>query len=302
MTDLTAANFVAADSNHILKVSNLTKAYRTGKGIFDISFTLEKGTIMGIIGLNGAGKTTLLSCLTGFLEWDSGEVEFSVGAESYDQVEPAVLENLGIVAAEYGFPGFFTAKTVNHIMSTVYKNWDSARFFQLLERLDLQPRLKTAKYSTGMKTKLAIAIALSHNAKILVLDEATNGLDVRASAKVRELLHEHVESGENSIILTSHIMGEIERISDSIMFIDDGKVMFNQSRDDLLHQYKAFHVTTKMLEDIDPRDIIKIRKEAYTTIVIVREPREFAEKYAIEPAALPLDSIIEIFLEGDDAA
>jgi len=290
------------DTNHILKVSNLSKAYSTGRGIHDISFTLEKGTIMGIIGLNGAGKTTLLSCLTGFLEWDSGEVEFSIGDEWYDQVEPDVLENLGIVAAEYGFPGFFTAKTVNHIMSTVYKNWDTVRFFQLLEKLDLQPRLKIAKYSTGMKTKLALVIALSHNAKILVLDEATNGLDVRASAKVRELLHEHVENGENSIILTSHIMGEVERISDSIMFIDDGKVIFNQNRDDLLHQYKAFHVTTKMLEDIDPCDIIKVKKEAYTTIVIAREPGEFAEKYAIEPVVLPLDSIIEIFLEGDDIA
>jgi len=302
MKDFTTTNLAASSTEHILTVTNLSKTYSTGKGIHNITFALEKGTILGIIGLNGAGKTTLLSCLTGYLEWDFGDMQYNFDGGTFTQVEPAVLENLGIVTAEYGYPGFFTAKTVCHIMVSTYKNWDSDRFYHLLSTLEVEPRLKIAKYSTGMKTKLAIAVALSHGAKILVLDEATNGLDVRAASRVRDLLYEHVESGENSIILTSHIMGEIERISDKIMFIDDGKIKFNVSKDDLLHQYKAFHVTAQKLADIDRTDIIKIKKEMYSTIVIARDPHNFAKKYAIQPAALGLDGIIEIFLEGDDVA
>ncbi|MCL2202863.1 MAG: ABC transporter ATP-binding protein [Defluviitaleaceae bacterium] len=286
----------------VLTVRNLSKCYSTGKGIKNVSFELQKGTILGIIGLNGAGKTTLLSCLTGFLNWDAGDVKYSLSGKTYNKVQNEVLENLGIVSAEYGFPGHFNAKTVCSIMSNTYKKWDKARFYHVLEQLELDSKLKIVKFSTGMKTKLAIAIALSHNAKILVLDEATNGLDVKASAKVRELLHTHVADGENAIILTSHIMGEIERMSDAIMFIDDGNIRFNCNKDDLMHQYKVFPMTSKRLGEIDRKDLIRIKKGDHAVRVIAKDPKAFSEKYTIEPEVLPLDTIIEMFLEGENVA
>jgi ABC-2 type transport system ATP-binding protein len=288
--------------NNVLTVNNLSKIYNTGRGINNVSFSLEKGTILGIIGLNGAGKTTLLSCITGFLDWDCGDIKYSWGDKSYHKVEPDVLENLGIVATEYGFPGHFNAKIVCSIMARVYSHWDSTKFNKLLEQLELEAKLKIRKFSTGMKTKLAIAIALSHDTKILVLDEATNGLDVKAAATVRDLLYAHVANGENSIILTSHIMGEIERMSDSIMFIDNGNIRFNCNKDNLLHQYKVFQLTSKKLTAIDQNDLIKIKKGEHTVRVIAKDPKAFSVKYAIEPEVLSLDTIIEIFLEGENVA
>jgi len=286
----------------ILTVSNLSKVYSSGRGIRSVSFELQKGTILGVIGLNGAGKTTLMSCLTGFMDWDSGDVEFNFGEKAYAKVKPEVLERLGIVVSEYGFPGHFSAKTVCGIMENAYRNWDKAKFFAILRELELDPGIKTRAFSTGMKTKLAIAIALSHNAKILFLDEATNGLDVKASAKVRELMHAHVADGENAIVLTSHIMGEIERMSDAVMFIDDGDMKFNCNKDDLLHMYKVFPMTTETLGGIDRRDLMRIKKNEHTVRVIAKDPKLFSEKYAMQPEALPLDTIIEIFLEGENAA
>ena len=286
---------------NILKVTSLTKLYNNGRGIRNISFELKPGTILGIIGLNGAGKSTLISCLTGFLKWDSGQIEYCFGGEKHNKIKPTLLNDLGIVTSEYGFPGHFTAKIISRIMSYTYKNWDAARFQEILQHLELDYTLKTSKYSTGMKTKLAIAIALSHNAKILVLDEATRGLDVRASSKVRALLHAHVESGENAIILTSHIMGEIERLSDEIMLIEDGDVQFNSNKDDLLHQHQIFTVTSKQLGSIERSDIAKIRREDHTIHIIARDPRAFYEKYNIESTHSTLERVVELLLEGDAA-
>jgi len=286
---------------NVLKVTNLTKVYNTGRGIRNINFELKQGTILGIIGLNGAGKSTLISCLTGFLRWDSGQIEYNFNGVTHNKIKPALLNDLGIVTSDYGFPGHFTAKIISRIMSYTYKNWDAAKFQEILKHLELDYKLKTSKYSTGMKTKLAIAIALSHNAKILVLDEATRGLDVKASSKVRALLHAHVENGENSIILTSHIMGEIERLSDEIMLIEDGDIQLNSNKDDLLHQHQIFTVTSKQLDAIDRSDISKIRKEDHTIYVIAKNPKDFYAKYNIESIHSTLERVVELLLEGDAA-
>ena len=284
----------------ILSVNNLTKVYSSGKGVRNITFDLEKGTILGVIGLNGAGKTTLMSCLTGFLDHGSGSREYHFDDKVYNNVAPAVLENLGIVTTEYDFPGHFNAKIINNIMAAGYKNWSRSKFYETLELLELDIKLKTAKYSTGMKAKLAIAMALSHSPKILIFDEATNGLDVKASAKVRQLLHDFVAGGENSIILTSHIMGEIERMSDSIMLLHNGNMKFICNRDDLLHQYKVFPVSSKRLDSIDMADVLVIKQDGFATRVIAKDPKAFAEKYVIEPVTLSLGAVMEILLEGND--
>ncbi|MCL2215857.1 MAG: ABC transporter ATP-binding protein [Defluviitaleaceae bacterium] len=282
-----------------LEVRNLTKVYNTGKGIRDISFELSKGTILGIIGLNGAGKTTMLNCLTGFLKYDSGEIQYDFNGERYNKATPTLLDNLGIVSSEYGYPDHFTAKTISHIMSSTYRAWDKKRFFEILAHLDLDKSLKTGKYSSGMKTKLAIAIALSHNAKILILDEATRGLDVKASSRVRELLYAHVSNGENSIILTSHIMGEIERMSDTVMLIEDGCVQFINNKDDLLYQHKIFQITSSQLMEMDKKEINKVKREDHALYVIAKDPKAFGDKYKLEAVSSSLDRVIEIILEGD---
>jgi len=286
--------------NNLLTVNNLTKIYGSGRGVRNISFELQKGRILGIVGLNGAGKTTLLSCLTGFMEWDSGDISYTWNNHVHNKVTGEVLENLGIVASEYGFPSNFDIKTIAHIMNSVYKNWDNKKFNTIVKTLSLDPNLKIKNYSTGMKTALAIAIALSHHAKILILDEATRGLDIKASAKIRDLLYDHVADGENSIILTSHIMGEIERISDSVLLIDNGEVKFNYDKDDLFYKYRVFQIAKQQLEKIDKNDILNMKQDEFYVRLIAIDSKMFSEKYEVEPKEFPIETIIELFLDGDD--
>jgi len=286
--------------NNLLTVNNLTKIYGSGRGVRNVSFELQKGRILGIVGLNGAGKTTLLSCLTGFMEWDSGDISYNFNNNMQDRVNGKVLEDLGIVASEYGFPSNFDIKTIAHIMNSVYKNWDNKRFNTIVKTLSLDPNLKIKNYSTGMKTAMAIAIALSHDAKILILDEATRGLDIKASAKVRDLLYDHVADGENSIILTSHIMGEIERMSDSILLIDNGDVIFNYDKDDLLYKYRVFQMVKQHFKKIDRNDVLKMKQDDFYVRLIAVDSRKFTEKYEVESKEVPIETIIELFLDGDD--
>lgn len=118
---------------NLLVVRNLSKIYNTGKGISNINFELNKGTILGVIGLNGAGKTTLLHCITGFLRPDEGQIEYTFNGEQFNEATPALLDNLGIVSSEYGYPAHFTAKIISHIMSSTYRSWDKNKFFEVLE-------------------------------------------------------------------------------------------------------------------------------------------------------------------------
>ena len=285
--------------NNNLVVKNLTKLYKSGKGIHEINFELGKGMIMGIIGLNGAGKTTLLNALTGQLKYDSGTIHYNINGEHFKKPNQKLMDYLGIVSEDYGFPDHFSAKTVSKIMNSNYRNWDQKRFMEILDQLELDFNLKTSKYSSGMKTKLALAIALSHNAKILILDEATKGLDIRACSRVRDLLHSFVSSGENSVLLTSHVLGEIERVADTIMLIEFGKVQFINNKDDLLYQHKIFQITSEQLEEMNKQDIYRIRRLDYAIYIIAKDSKEFSTKYKIEAVSSSLDRVIEIILEGD---
>jgi len=283
----------------MLKVTELYQTYNSGKGIKDISFELKKGEILGIVGLNGAGKSTLISCLIGFLKYKSGQIEYDFNGEKYNKISPNLLDKIGIVTSDYGYPEHFTAKHVSNIMSSTYKNWDKNRFFEILEFLELDKSLKTDKYSTGMKTKLAIAIALSHHAKLLILDEATRGLDIKASKVVRELLYDYVASGDNSIILTSHILGEVERMSDSIMFIENGSVHFHKDKSEVIYENQIFEISKDDLGKINKNDLVKFKRTDLSIFAIVKNPKMFSEKYNSKSIDSSLNTAIEILLEGE---
>lgn len=277
--------------SNIVEVKNLSKIYKNNVGIKNISFELKQNTVLGIIGLNGAGKSTLISVLTGFCSY-TGDLVYNFSGNYNDYI--------GVVHSEYGYPGHFNAMIVERIMKLCYTNWDSNRFFEILDILELEKKLSSKKYSTGMNTKLAIAIAMSHNAKLLVLDEATRGLDIKATSRVRNLLHDYMNKPGNGIILTSHIVGEIEKMSDEIMFIEKGELSFIKNKDDLLHENQIFNVTSIQLERIDKTDIKKIQKTDYNINLIAKDVSNFVSKYKIEPIITTLERVIEILLEGDE--
>ncbi|MGL5259361.1 MAG: ABC transporter ATP-binding protein [Lachnospiraceae bacterium] len=288
------------DNDNILSVRNLCKKYQSGKGIDNITFEVAKGTMVGIVGLNGAGKTTLLSSIIGSLNKDSGSIIYRFGENEATDLQSNFLNEIGIVMREHGFPEHFTALSINKIMKRVYHNWDEEKYFSILSNFIIDRKMKIKQYSTGMKSALSLAIALSHCAKLLVLDEIMDGLDILARKKVRDYLFDFTETGECTVLFTTHELEELEKIADSIVLIHHGRIVINSNKDDFLYQYKIFKVTNKQFSQVEREDIICFRSEEYFVSVLPKDTKLFTEKYKIESSWDSIEKIFEILLEGDN--
>ena len=287
------------DENLVLKVEKLNKKYKSGKGIFDIGFEVPKGAIVGIVGANGSGKSTLLSCIIGVKEKDNGKIAFKIDGKEYDEKNRKILNELGIVRCEQGFPEDFTAKTVSSIMKNVYRNWEQKKFAYILKACELDSGIKIQDYSTGMKSKLSIAVALSHNPKILVLDEATNGMDVMTCGFIKKLFFFFFEDGEHSIIFTSHKIGEVEKMADQIILMQTGRIIIDCSKDDMLQNYTVFQMLEGKFEKIDKNDVLKAYKEGFYINVLPKDARGFRKKYKVDKEITDLETIVEIMMRGE---
>lgn len=215
-----------------LEVKGLTKSFRTFT-LRDVTFTLPMGSALGLVGENGAGKSTTIALLMGLLPRDGGEVSV-LGCDCADEDFTARKEYIGVVFDEACFPEGITAEQVDRIEKNIYKNWDSEAYFAHLKRFDLPRNLAFKQFSRGMKMKLSLAAALSHHAKLLLLDEATGGLDPIARDELLDELKEFIADGEHAILLSSHIVSDIEKLCDSVAFLHRGTLKFCESRDGLL--------------------------------------------------------------------
>lgn len=215
-----------------LEVKGLTKSFGTFT-LRDVTFTLPMGSALGLVGENGAGKSTTIALLMGLLPRDGGEVSV-LGCDCADEDFTAHKEYIGVVFDEACFPEGITAEQVDRIEKNIYKNWDSEAYFAHLKRFDLPRNLAFKQFSRGMKMKLSLAAALSHHAKLLLLDEATGGLDPIARDELLDELKEFIADGEHAILLSSHIVSDIEKLCDSVAFLHRGTLKFCESRDGLL--------------------------------------------------------------------
>lgn len=282
----------------ILHISNLCKKYMSGKGIENINVELKKGMILGIVGLNGAGKTTLLSCITGCTNYDSGTIAYSFNDYREQKLRPEFLNEMGIVMREQGFPNHFNAIIINKIMKKVYKNWDEKMFFSILEEFLIDRKIKVKSFSTGMKSVLSFAVAISHHPQLLILDEIMDGLDVLARRKFRKYLFDFVEDTSKSVLFTTHEICELEKIADRLLLIDCGEIFLDLSKDDFLYRYKIFKMSNKQYSMIDKSDILYAKEEEYFVSILPFEAHMFKEKYKVDPMGNSLDKIFEILLEG----
>ena len=215
-----------------LEVQNLTKSF----GAFtlrDVTFMLPMGSALGLVGENGAGKSTTIALLLNLLPRDGGEVKV-LGCDCTDGDFTARKENIGVVFDEACFPESITAEQVDKIERSIYKNWDSEAYFAHLERYELPRGRAFKQFSRGMKMKLSLAVALSHNAKLLLLDEATGGLDPIARDELLDELKEFIADGQHAILLSSHIVSDIEKLCDSVAFLHRGTLKFCESKESLL--------------------------------------------------------------------
>lgn len=222
------------DDSYVIELKNVKKDY--GDFVLDnISFSVPTGSVCGFIGQNGAGKTTTIQIILDAIKRDGGEVY--VFGKNIDEGMAELKEDIGVVFDEMGFHDFLTPKQINTVMKNIYKNWDEEAFFGYLKKFSLPAKKECGKFSRGMRMKLQIATAMSHKAKLLIMDEPTSGLDPIVRNEIIQIFREFVIDEEHSILLSSHITSDLEKIADEVVFIDAGKVILSGNKDEIIENH-----------------------------------------------------------------
>lgn len=263
---------------NILELQNLSKSYPKSEFTLDqISFSLPYGSILGFVGENGAGKTTTIGCILNTIRKDSGTVKL-FGKEMGDE-DTDIREKIGVVYDGDNFPGFWTAGQLSKVMAGLFKNWDQALFQRYMEDFQLPLKQKIKHYSKGMTMKLAIAAALSHHPQLLILDEATSGLDPVMRDDMLDVFLEFVQEENHSILLSSHITSDLEKVADYITFIHKGRLILTAPKDDLVYHYAVMRCRESQFQAVDREDILAYRKRDTQIDVLVADGREAKRKY-----------------------
>lgn len=228
-----------------LELCNVSKAYPAFQ-LDSICLTLPQGCIMGLIGENGAGKSTLMKLILNMIHKDSG----SISVLGQDCSKTSVKEELGVVLDEVGYPECITPSQLNNILKHIYQNWEEDVYFTFLNRLSLPLHQEFKQFSRGMKMKLGIAAALSHQPKLLILDEATSGLDPVVRDEIVELFHEFTRDESHAVLISSHITSDLEKLCDYIAFLHKGKLILCEEKDRLLEQYGTVYCTPEQLSSL----------------------------------------------------
>ena len=240
-----------------IEIRNLTKSYK-GFSLEHLNLTLPKGCIMGLIGENGAGKTTTIKLILDMIRKDSGEI-IILGKDHAENLE-LTKEDIGVVMDEVGIPECLTVRQVGKVMSRTFKNWNSKEYDLLIQRLSLPVDKAFKDFSKGMKMKLGIAIAMSHGAKLLILDEPTSGLDPVVRDEVVGMFEDFTRNENHSILISSHIVSDLEKLCDYIAFLHKGKLLLCEEKDQLLAEYGLIYCTEEEYKNI-PKEAIKYKKE-----------------------------------------
>lgn len=278
-----------------IEIKGLEKRYDGFQlGSFDL--TLPSGCIMGLVGENGAGKSTTIKLIMNAIGRDAGEISV-LGVDNRSAEFRDVKEDIGVVLDEAYFPEVMSARNVGKVMALTYKNWDAAAFEGYLKKFSLAPDKIFKDYSRGMRMKLAIAAALSHGAKLLILDEATSGLDPMARDELLDIFNDFTRDENCSILLSSHIVSDLEKICDYIAFLHRGRLVLCEEKDRLLEEYALVRLPEERLSELSEESIISRRASSYGTEALVL-------RCGI-PAAIPtehtsLEDIILFLAKGDE--
>ena len=241
-----------------LEIKNLTKSLGDFK-LDNVSLTLPSGCIMGLIGENGAGKSTTIKLILDMLRKDSGTITI-LGKDNGENVR-LIKEDMGVVLDEVGIPECLTAKQVGKVMKYTFERWNGEEYNRLLVKFSLPNDKPFKEFSRGMKMKLGIAVAMSHGAKLLILDEATSGLDPVVRDEVVEMFNDFTRDENHSVLISSHIVSDLEKLCDYIAFLHRGKLLLCEEKDQLLAKYALLHCTAEQLKEV-PSEAIKYKKES----------------------------------------
>lgn len=284
---------------NILELENISKSFPKSNFLLDkLSFSLPYGTILGFVGENGAGKTTTIGCILNTVIKDSGTVRL-FGQEMQDR-DTTLREKIGVVYDGDNFPGFWTAKQLSQVMRGFYRHWDNTLFQKYLTDFELPEKQQIKHFSRGMTMKLAIAAALSHHPQLLVLDEATSGLDPVVRDEMLDVFLDFVQEENHSILLSSHITSDLEKVADYIAFIHNGRLVLTASKDDLIYHYAVLRCKESQFQTIDRADMIAFRKRDFQIDVLVPDGKEARKKYKdIVADHVSIDEIMLLLVKGE---
>jgi len=285
----------------ILEVKGLNKQYKNSDfRLNDVSISIPSGAIMGFVGENGAGKSTTIGCILNTLIRDSGTVKV-FGREMTDD-SPDIRDDIGVVYDTNSFPAYLTPMQIASAMRHMFSNWDNNLYLDYLRKFKLPEKQNIKAYSRGMSMKLNIAVALAHNPKLLVLDEASSGLDPIVRDEILDVFLDFVTDENKSILLSSHITSDLEKVADYITFIHDGSIVFTESKDDLLYNYGVMRCKAAQFEQLDKADILAFRKHDYQIDALVNDRKNAEQKYRdVVIDNITIEEIMLMLVRGERA-
>ena len=264
-------------AENVIEIRGLTKKY-DGFTLDNVDLTVPRGSIMGFIGQNGAGKTTTIRLILNLLKKDSGSIKL-FGMDNVRN-EYEIKSRISAVFDELPFHECLNANQLSTILSYVYDGWHKKTFNDLLERFCLPRKRRFGDFSKGMKMKLQIAAALSHGARLLIMDEATTGLDPVVRNEILDIFLEFLQDENNSIFLSSHITSDLERIADRVTFIDKGRILLSGNKDETVDSHGLIKCTRSEYKEIDKADIISARLTDFGAEVMISDKKRAEEKYS----------------------
>lgn len=281
----------------MLKIEHLKKHYDNFS--LDCSLEVMQGCVTGLIGQNGVGKSTTFKAILGLIPIDSGNI--TILGKDIREFTAKDKEELGVVLSDSGFSGYLKIKDIIPILQNMYEKFDKSFFIEQVQKFQLPLDKKIKDFSTGMKAKLKVLIAISHNAKLLILDEPTAGLDVIARDELLEILREFMEKDEErSILISSHISSDLETLCDDLYMIHEGKIILHEDTDVLLSDYALLKVDKKQYDELDKQFILRSKKEAYGYSCLTNQKQYYMENYpkiAIEKGTV--DEVITMMIRGN---
>ena len=282
----------------MLKIEHLKKSYENFS--LDCSLEVKKGHVTGLIGQNGAGKSTTFKAILGLISTDGGNITI-LGKDRKDFTAKD-KEELGVVLSDSGFSGYLKIKDIIPILQNMYSKFDKSLFIEQVQKFQLPMNKQIKEFSTGMKAKLKVLVAISHNAKLLILDEPTAGLDVIARDELLEMLREFLEKDEErSILISSHISSDLESLCDDLYMIHDGKIILHEDTDVLLSDYALLKVDAEQYSKLDKQFILRSKKETYGYSCLTNQKQYYMENYpkiAIEKGTI--DEVITMMIRGTE--
>lgn len=282
-----------------LQINGLTKEY-PGFKLDHVSFTLPCGTIMGLIGENGAGKSTTINAVLDLIRKDEGNILF--WGKELSRNPRQLKEDIGVVFDGINFYETLTPVKVGKISAAAYRQWDPAAYKGFLDQFQLPADKEIKTFSKGMKMKLSIAAALSHHPKLLILDEATSGLDPVMRDDILDVFLDFIQDETHSILMSSHITTDLEKVADYITFIHQGKIVFSKPKDELIYNYGILRCGAEDFHRLDPADILAWRKNDYQWDVLVEDKNKAMSRYRSIVIDNPsIDDILLLYVKGEQA-